>query len=102
MWGAALVTFNFREVNLEHANLWGADLGGVVLLEAIARRANLRGADLQEANLQEADLRGAKVTDEQLANTRSLQGATMPNGQKYEDWHKSQGSEEDRENSSTS
>jgi hypothetical protein len=45
-------------------------------------------ADLQEADLQDASLLGAKVTDEQLAAPLSLQGATMPNGQKYEDWLK--------------
>jgi hypothetical protein len=51
-------------------------------------------ADLRYANLQ-----GATVTDEQLADTRYLQGATMPSGQKYEDWFKDkEGSENDREN----
>jgi hypothetical protein len=55
--------------------------------------ANLQGANLLGANLQEADLGGAylpdaEVADEQLAEARSLQGATMPDGQKYEDWLK--------------
>jgi hypothetical protein len=43
-----------------------------------------------DANLMDADLSSATgVTNERLerqANT--LQGATMPNGQKYEDWLK--------------
>jgi uncharacterized protein YjbI with pentapeptide repeats len=60
------------------------------LYEANLQRADLRKADLQEANLLEAN-----VTDEQLAYTRSLQGATMPDGQEYEDWLKSKGSRED-------
>jgi hypothetical protein len=41
-----------------------------------------------------ADLEGAQG---QLADTRSLQGATMPNGQKYENWLKSKGRAEDAE-----
>jgi hypothetical protein len=32
----------------------------------------------------------------------SLEGATMPNGQQYEDWVKSQGRAEDGENSGSS
>jgi hypothetical protein len=49
--------------------------------------------------LQVADLRKANVTDEQLADTRSLQGAIMPDGQKYEDWIKDkEGSGKDVEN----
>ncbi len=32
----------------------------------------------------------------------TLQGATMPNGQKYEDWLKSKGGREDGENSGPS
>jgi hypothetical protein len=61
--------------------------------------ADLREAILQKAILLEADLRGAKVTKRQLANTQSLQGATMPDGQKYEDWLKDkEGSRKDVEN----
>jgi uncharacterized protein YjbI with pentapeptide repeats len=69
----ALFFANFGEVDLQEANLVGA---------------NLQDANLQEADLREANLQEAKVTDEQLAGTRSLQGATMPDGQKYEDWLK--------------
>jgi hypothetical protein len=28
------------------------------------------------------------LTDEQIAAAYSLEGATMPDGQNYEDWHK--------------
>jgi uncharacterized protein YjbI with pentapeptide repeats len=68
--------------------LTGADLQGVALPRADLRGADLREASLQGAHLSGADLRGAWVTDEQLADTVSLQGATMPDGQKYEDWLK--------------
>jgi uncharacterized protein YjbI with pentapeptide repeats len=39
----------------------------------------LAGADLDKANLE-----GAKVTDEQLAQARSLEAATMPDGTVHE------------------
>jgi len=70
------------------AGLIGAENPAVELAGADLRGANLRGTFLQGANLQGASLRGAKVTDEQLAYTPLMQGATMPNGQKYEDWLK--------------
>jgi hypothetical protein len=63
------------------------------------RRLDLRDTDLQGAELLRANLQGAVVTDEQLADARSLEGATMPNGQKYEDWFKDkEGSGKDVEN----
>jgi len=75
--------------------LIGADLSDASLLladlrEANLREANLSGADLKEADLRYADLSGATgVTNEQLAQqATTLRGATMPNGQKYEDWLK--------------
>jgi uncharacterized protein YjbI with pentapeptide repeats len=51
--------------------------------------SNLRGADLSNADLSGAYLTGAGVSEEQLDTCKSLQGATMPNGQQYEDWLKS-------------
>ena len=59
-------------------SLFGADLSEV----------DLRGADLSGAVLSGADLRRATVTKEQLEQAESLEDATMPNGQKYEDWLK--------------
>lgn len=47
---------------------FGADLGGANLSEAILRQANLTGAD---------------VTEEQLAQAASLEGAIMPDGTTY-------------------
>jgi uncharacterized protein YjbI with pentapeptide repeats len=55
----------------------------------------VRLANLLQANLSEADLRGANlsyardITGEQLEKqAKTLEGATMPNEQKYEDWLK--------------
>jgi uncharacterized protein YjbI with pentapeptide repeats len=65
--------------NLSEANLSGANLSGV----------NLSGVNLSGVNLNEANLRGAEgVTEDQLTEVKSLKGATMPNGQRYEEWLK--------------
>jgi uncharacterized protein YjbI with pentapeptide repeats len=82
-WYSRLLT---RELLDEHpdmrvTNLEGANLAGADLRQANLRFVNLQGADLQGADLQGADLLEARVTDAQLANTLSLQGATMPDGQ---------------------
>ena len=73
----------------QYANLFAANLRDTNL-----RGANLRGAylgytDLGEADLSYADLRGGRAwTEEQLRRARTLEGATMPNGQRFEDWLK--------------
>ena len=83
------------------------------LSRAYLRKANLRAANLREANLgvanlgvanlSGADLSGAKgITNEELVDQQaaSLEGATMPNGQKYEEWlkdKKAQGKDEKNE-----
>jgi hypothetical protein len=119
---------NLSEADLSKAILSGADLYGGILRWAILRGANLikatlSGADLYDADLSEAMLSGADLYGalgisneevEQQAATfedrfRShygslplgpmLDGATMPNGQKYEDWLKDRESrKEDGEN----
>ena len=78
---------DLRGANLSGANLSGANLSGAIFFSIIyvprafggtivlPNHANLSGADLSGA-----DLSGAKVTDEQLATAKSLQGATMPDG----------------------
>jgi uncharacterized protein YjbI with pentapeptide repeats len=76
-----------------NADLSDADLSDANLSEADLSYDNLSSANLQGANLADAVLRGAnlsnaKVTSEQLAEAKSLEGATMPNDQKYEDWLK--------------
>jgi uncharacterized protein YjbI with pentapeptide repeats len=93
--GADLSQADLSQADLRAAHLYGANLS-----ETDLRGANLRGADLRGANLREADLRRARGTyNEEIAQrTHFLGGATMPNGQKYEEWLKSKGSGEDREN----
>jgi uncharacterized protein YjbI with pentapeptide repeats len=107
--GADLRNANLRHLNLAKAALDGAilekadlrnsklsnsDLGGTYLSEADLSNAELKGAslvnaDLSGANLNDADLNGAQgVTPKQLDQAASLEGATMPNGQKYEEWLK--------------
>jgi uncharacterized protein YjbI with pentapeptide repeats len=82
-----------RGVDLREADLRGADLSGTNLREADLREADLSGTNLSEAVLRGADLSGveltkARVTDEQLATSKSLEEAIMPDGQKFEDWPK--------------
>jgi uncharacterized protein YjbI with pentapeptide repeats len=96
---------DLRQAGLPEANLYYADLSYANLTEALLSHAdlsyvNLTGADLSYANLTGADLRHADLTkadlspwvegltDEQIAAAQSLYDATMPNGQKYEDWLK--------------
>jgi uncharacterized protein YjbI with pentapeptide repeats len=92
--GANLHEADLRKANLSKAILVAAilskaDLRGTRLTKTglsgtILSEADLTGADLTGANLQGADLRGAKVTEEQLAQARSLWGATMPDGTVHE------------------
>ena len=77
-----------------------ANLTYVMLGEASLRRAYMRGANLSNAvlfntDLSDADLRWADLSDakgtnkEQLRQAKSLEGATMPDGEVYsEDWPK--------------
>ena len=87
--------------NLTDADLRDADLSGADLSDANLRNADLRNADLSDANLTYANLVEAKFwTEEQLTAARSLKGATMPNGQQYENWLKGKESRgEDGKNS---
>jgi len=103
---ADLSKANLEEATFEGASLNNADLHGanLSLLEKDERDA-LFGAprrneagfssasfvtvdQLADADLTGATLKGARVTREQLDQAASLEGATMPNGQKYEDWIK--------------
>jgi len=87
--GAKLRSVNLEGADLQRANLGEADLGEADLRMANLREASLSGADLQRAdltgaNLQRATLLGAKVTDGQLAEAWTLEGATLPNGRVHE------------------
>jgi len=122
--GAELRYAGLRGVDLRKADLRGADLHGADLTnsnlqqtffsEAGLSEEDLRFllhweydsttkqrtpvADLSDAKLDVADLSDAKVTEEQLSQCKSLKGATMPNGQKYEDWLKDrEGRKEDEQ-----
>jgi hypothetical protein len=99
-----LLGANLREVNLNETNLSGASLDGASLDGANLSGANLSGANLRDANLRDANLRdanlsgadlsgadlsgailvGAIVTNKQLAEAKSLAGATMPDGTKHD------------------
>jgi uncharacterized protein YjbI with pentapeptide repeats len=122
--GAILSHANLRGVNLpgadlSHADLPGADLTHALLTYADLSGANLHGADLRRAFLVEADLANADLSEADLGKADlgmanfhfargvtaeeleqesvSLEGATMPNGQKYEDWHNDRVSRKDSE-----
>jgi uncharacterized protein YjbI with pentapeptide repeats len=80
----------------------GTDLSGADLSGADLSGADLRGTDLRGANLRGADLGAKGLSEKRLRAAKSLEGATMPDGQKYEDWLKSKGSGDDGENSGPS
>jgi uncharacterized protein YjbI with pentapeptide repeats len=100
--------------DLHHSSLIGADLGGADLFDANLSEASLFHADLRNASLLRANLSGADLsranlnnanggTKQQLDQAKSLEGATMPNGQKYEDWIKDKEARvEDGKNGSSS
>ena len=90
-----LISTGYSAVPLSLADLSDVDLAGADLSQTDLSRANLRGADLAEANLRNADLTGAVlygadlrgadltqtvVDDRQLAESLSMEGATMPDG----------------------
>jgi hypothetical protein len=105
--GANLDSFDLQETNLSDADLRDAYLAWSFLHKTVLRGANLRGAtlggdsdlsghtdlsyadlrstilkdaNLSNADLSNADLSNAKVTSEQLAEAKSLKGATRPDG----------------------
>jgi uncharacterized protein YjbI with pentapeptide repeats len=82
-----LIRTNLRGADLREADLRGADLSRAHLQGAHLEGAHLEGAHLSRVHLEGAHLREAYVTDEQLADAY-LQGTTMPDGQKYENWLK--------------
>jgi Pentapeptide repeats (8 copies) len=91
---AILLRTDLRRTDLRRADLRRAILSNAVLMgselsEANLSEANLRGVDLRQADLSRANLSGAfGWTDAQFRAVISLESATMPNGQKYEEWLK--------------
>jgi hypothetical protein len=123
--GAKLSRVNLSGANLRNADLRDADLSCAQLRKANPQdsewipgefhnevdkakdirgrsasgllKTDLSGTNLSGAKLSTANLCGAVgITNEELEQrAASLEGATMPNGQKYEDWLKSKVREED-------
>jgi uncharacterized protein YjbI with pentapeptide repeats len=114
--GADLSEANLSAAVLRSASLRGSYLAGAILhpaaldtpsdpssVEAFLYREYQSDADLRDADLSGADITGALVTKDQLAHCKSLKGATMPDGQKYEDWLKDkEGRGEEGENTGPS
>jgi uncharacterized protein YjbI with pentapeptide repeats len=91
--GARLYKADLIGAKLNRSNLYGAFLREADLVDAKLNGSNLRGAILTgahftSANFEGVDLSVALVTTEQVQNAKSLEGATIPNGQKYEHWIK--------------
>jgi hypothetical protein len=94
--GGDLSGVNLNEADLNGAclsnlDLSYADLRFADLIEAEytnLRFADLTGAALNRAALGGADLTGAEGTEDVERQVMALEGATMPNGQKYENWLK--------------
>jgi len=91
----------------------GASSTGTVTLTAAASSGGIVvdltkdyphiGANLSDAYKRAADGSRQTITNEELwQQTNSLNGATMPDGQKYEDWLKSKDRGEEGENSGPS
>jgi uncharacterized protein YjbI with pentapeptide repeats len=91
---ASLVMAELDDADLSYAELESANLAYADLTEISLERADLSDSRLVLADLTDADLEGADLTDAkgwtvaQLTAAKSLEGATMPNGQKYEEWIK--------------
>jgi uncharacterized protein YjbI with pentapeptide repeats len=113
---AELLRAHLSSATLHRADLRGADLRRAKLLRANLHEANLSRADLRSADLREATLSGATLSGANLEGVLGianeelrqqaypLDGATMPNGQEYEDWIKTSkdGHGKDGENSGLS
>jgi uncharacterized protein YjbI with pentapeptide repeats len=96
-----LTNANLTKAALQHADLSNAVLQNTNLTNAVLTDTNLTDTNLTDAYLRDANLTDAKGwTREQLTAARSLEGATMPNGQKYEDWIRSRGGEGENSGSS--
>jgi uncharacterized protein YjbI with pentapeptide repeats len=90
---------DLSSADLTYADLSGADLSGVVMLDTRLVGTDLRGAELDGTVLYDANLSGANLSGvkgksaEQLeGQSSSLKGAIMPDGRKYEEWLKGEGS----------
>jgi cell division protein FtsB len=90
LYDARLIQGDDPAVSLSGATLTNVPLGHMDLRSVNLSGTNLNGANLKSTDLSNANLSGAEgVTNEELQQqAASLEGATMPNGQKFEDWIK--------------
>jgi hypothetical protein len=94
--GADLSGIDLRNNNISGSGAFLTDVSGNQPIGGkveSSKAANLSGAILSDANLSDANLSNADgITNEELEQQTdilgSLEGATMPNGQKYEEWLK--------------
>lgn len=80
MRGSRLNKASLCGADLEEADLRGADFTEADLRDVHLVNANCELITLEGANLQGATLRGAKIALHQLAQARSLEAATLPDG----------------------
>jgi len=92
-YAAELTAAGLPEDRIEQAIRGTIDLTGADLSFAQLNSVDLSNANLSQADLHAANLDGALGTTNELLEqqTKSLKGATMPNGQKYEEWLESKG-----------
>ena len=94
MFGANLLLANLRRADMSRAVLMSSNTDSIPLPRSSATEnysfdsPGPKNANLRLTDLREVDLTDAYVSEEQLLSAASLAGATMPNGQKYEDWLK--------------
>jgi uncharacterized protein YjbI with pentapeptide repeats len=90
MQGVDLSTADLAKTKLSFADMRGVNLAYAHLELAHLHKVNLRGANFEKADLQDgiltdAILKGAQnLCEEQLAQTRELRGAMMPDGSRYD------------------
>lgn len=81
--GATFWKSKLVEADFTGANLQNADFAASISAAWTGDAEDIGDADLTNADLTEADLRGAIITDQQLAQCKSLKGATMPDGTQH-------------------
>jgi len=82
---ADLSFVDFHQAEMEYADLSNTNLRGAKLTRANLIGANLNETNLSNANLYKTNLRGCRnLTVEQLAKTKRLWGAIMPDGESYD------------------
>ena len=81
--GTVLHGTDLSDADMHNVLLRGAALSNTDLSGADLTKADLSDAILRDTNLSDANLSDATVTEEQLAECKSLERATMPDGSKH-------------------